>query len=48
MDELAKESNIPMAVGPSLTFASKFELQNKSWETPGVGKSGLPCFHHHR
>ena len=36
MDELAKESNIPMAVGPSLTFASKFELQNKSWETPGV------------
>ena len=36
VDELAKESNIPMAVGPSLTFASKFELQNKSWETPGV------------
>ena len=32
VDELAKESNIPMAVGPSLTFASKFELQNKSWE----------------
>ena len=25
-----------MAVGPSLTFASKFELQNKSWKTPGV------------
>ena len=25
-----------MAVGPSLTFASKFELQNKSWATPGV------------
>ena len=23
-------------VGPSLTFASKFELQNKSWKTPGV------------
>ena len=36
VDELAKESSIPMAVGPSLTFASKFELQNKSWETPGV------------
>lgn len=36
VDELAKESNIPMAVGPSLTFASKFELQNKSWKTPGV------------
>ena len=25
-----------MAVGPSLTHASKFELQNKSWTTPGV------------
>ena len=25
-----------MAVGPSLTFAIKFELQNKSWATPGV------------
>ena len=36
VDELAKEANVPMAVGPSLTFASKFELQNKSWETPGV------------
>ena len=35
-DELAKEKDVPMAVGPSLTFASKFELQNKSWETPGV------------
>ena len=36
VDELAKEKDVPMAVGPSLTFASKFELQNKSWETPGV------------
>ena len=35
-DELAKEKDVPMAVGSSLTFASKFELQNKSWETPGV------------
>ena len=26
----------PLAVGPTLTHASKFELQNKSWETPGV------------
>lgn len=33
-DELAKEKDVPMAVGPSLTFASKFELQNKSWKTP--------------
>lgn len=35
-DALAKEENVPMAVGPSLTHASKFELQNKTWETPGV------------
>lgn len=36
VDELAKEKDVPMAAGPSLTFASKFELQNKSWATPGV------------
>ena len=36
VDELAKEKDVPMAVGPSLTFVSKFELQNKSWATPGV------------
>ena len=35
-DELAEEKDVPMAVGPSLTFASKFELQNKSWATPAV------------
>ena len=35
-DELAKEKDVPMAVGPTLTHASKFELQNKSWTTPGV------------
>lgn len=34
-EELAKE-NIPMAVGPTLTHASKFELRNKSWRTPDV------------
>ncbi|MCI8402088.1 MAG: amidohydrolase [Lachnospiraceae bacterium] len=34
-EELAKES-VPMAVGPTLTNASKFELRNKSWTTPGV------------
>ena len=33
--ELAKE-NVPMAVGPTLTGASKFELRNKSWTTPGL------------
>ena len=26
----------PLAVGPTLTHASKFELQNKSWTTPGI------------
>ena len=35
VEELAKEQ-APMAVGPSLTNASKFELRNKSFVTPGV------------
>lgn len=35
-DDLAKEKRYPMAVGPTLTHASKFELQNKSWITPSV------------
>lgn len=35
VDELAKE-NVPLAVGPTLGHATKFELQNKSWTTPGV------------
>ena len=34
-EELAKE-NVPLAVGPTLGHASKFELQNKTWETPGI------------
>lgn len=34
-DELAN-CPYPLAVGPSLTHATKFELQNKSWETPGI------------
>lgn len=34
-EELAKE-NVPLAVGPTLTSASKYELRNKSWTTPGV------------
>lgn len=34
--DLAREEGVPMAVGPTLTHASKFELQNKSWETPGA------------
>ncbi len=35
VEELAEE-NVPLAVGPTLTSASKFELRNKSWTTPGV------------
>ena len=35
VDELAKE-NLPLAVGPTFGHASKFELQNKTWETPGL------------
>lgn len=36
------KDEVPMAVGPTLTHASKFELQNKSWETPAV-LSKLGC-----
>lgn len=35
VEELAAE-HVPLAVGPTLTNASKFELRNKSWTTPGV------------
>ena len=35
VDEMVK-AGFPCAVGPTLTHASKFELQNKSWITPGV------------
>ena len=35
VEELA-ETGYPMAVGPTMTHASKVELQNKSWTTPGV------------
>lgn len=34
-EELAAE-NVPLAVGPTLTHATKFELRNKSWTTPGI------------
>ena len=33
--ELARE-NVPCAVGPSLSHASKFELRNKTFDTPGI------------
>ena len=35
IEELVEE-NVPLAVGPTLGSASKFELRNKSWTTPGV------------
>ncbi len=35
VEELVKE-NVPLAVGPTFGHASKFELQNKTWDTPGV------------
>ncbi len=35
VDELMEE-NLPMAVGPSLTQATKFELRNKTFATPGI------------
>ena len=34
-NDLVKE-NYPMAVGPTLTHATKFELKDKSWTTPKV------------
>ena len=35
VDELAA-AGVPVAVGPTLTNASKLELINKSWKTPGI------------
>ena len=35
VDEL-KAAGVPVAVGPSLTHASKLELLHKSWTTPGI------------
>lgn len=35
VDEL-KNENVMLAVGPTLGHASKFELKDKSWTTPGV------------
>lgn len=33
--ELAKEQ-VPLAVGPTLGHPTKYELQNKSWQTPAI------------
>ena len=38
-----KEAGVPVAVGPTLTNASKLELTNKSWTTPGIlAAAGIP------
>lgn len=42
VDEL-KSANVPVAVGPTLLNATKLELLNKSWKTPGVlAAAGIP------
>jgi len=41
--EALKEAGVPVAVGPTLTNASKLELLNKSWTTPGIlASAGIP------
>ena len=34
--EELREENVPLAVGPTLGTATKFELQHKTWATPGI------------
>ena len=34
--DLFAQEHLPMAVGPSLGHASKFELRQKTWETPAI------------
>ncbi len=42
VDEL-KAAGVPAAVGPTLSNASKLELLNKSWTTPGIlASAGIP------
>ena len=41
--EELKAAQVPVAVGPTLTNASKLELLNKSWTTPGIlAAAGIP------
>ena len=38
-----KKAGVPVAVGPTLTNATKLELLNKSWITPGIlAAAGIP------
>ena len=42
VEQLAK-AGVPVAVGPTLTNATKLELLNKSWTTPGIlAAAGIP------
>ena len=34
--DVLSECGYPIAIGPTLTHASKFELRNKTWETAGI------------
>jgi imidazolonepropionase-like amidohydrolase len=34
--DILAEENVPLAVGPTLGHATKFELRNKTWDTPGA------------
>ena len=41
--EELKAAGVPVAVGPTLSNASKLELLNKSWTTPGIlAAAGIP------
>ena len=41
--EELKAAGVPVAVGPTLTNASKLEVLNKSWTTPGIlAAKGIP------
>ena len=45
-EDLAREG-VPLAIGPSLSSASKFELRNRTFEPGHPGQGGLPGIHHH-
>lgn len=34
--DILAEENLPVAIGPTLGHATKFELRNKTWDTPDV------------
>lgn len=36
LTRILAQKNVPLAIGPSMMHASKYELKNKSFETPGL------------